>query len=210
MLDELSVLMVREGHRATNNDLAAYVKEVIEHAGKKKQEAATPGVPAATSCVVLAAEAFPPPRSVARPRSAPQALRREWEDALTRSGAEVWERSDSGLLAVWLADTDVGEALQRALAATLEIRRSTHHAGYRLAAGLTPGAVTVARGDLPAPGWELAGPFYLARWMMNLSAHRGRVLLTEVGARNLRDKRTELLGRIGIEGNKYINLYEVA
>ena len=60
----------------------------------------------------------------------------------------------------------------------------------------------------PAESWELAGPFYLARWMMNLSAHRGRVLLTEVGAKQV-EEGTSLLGRIPIQGNKYINLYEV-
>ena len=45
--------------------------------------------------------------------------------------------------------------------------------------------------------------------MMNLSAHRGRVLLTEVGARQVR-KQTTLLGRIPIQGNRYINIYELA
>ena len=60
----------------------------------------------------------------------------------------------------------------------------------------------------PSDGWELAGPFYLARWMMNLSAHRGRVLLTEVGARQVSEA-TTLLGRIPIQGNRYINLYEL-
>jgi hypothetical protein len=61
----------------------------------------------------------------------------------------------------------------------------------------------------PAEGWELAGPFYLARWMMNLSAHRGRLLLTEVGARQI-DAPTVMLGRIPIQGNRYINLHELA
>jgi hypothetical protein len=44
--------------------------------------------------------------------------------------------------------------------------------------------------------------------MMNLSAHRGRPLLTEVGARSV-STRTTVLGRISILGNRYINLYEV-
>ena len=60
----------------------------------------------------------------------------------------------------------------------------------------------------PTKGWELAGPFYLARWMMNLSAHRGRVLLTEVAARQVQGK-TAVLGRIPIQGNRYINLHEL-
>ncbi len=44
--------------------------------------------------------------------------------------------------------------------------------------------------------------------MMNLSAHRGRVLLTEVGARHV-GGRTALLGRIPIQGSRYISLYEL-
>jgi hypothetical protein len=60
----------------------------------------------------------------------------------------------------------------------------------------------------PPEGWELAGPFYLARWMMNLSAHRGRILLTEVGARHVHEPVT-MLGRIPIQGSRFINLYEV-
>ena len=82
--------------------------------------------------------------------------------------------------------------------------------GYRLSAGLAPGVVRISTDTRrPAAGWELAGPFYLARWMMNLSAHRGRVLLTEVGARQI-PSRSALLGRIPIQGNRYINLYELS
>jgi hypothetical protein len=43
---------------------------------------------------------------------------------------------------------------------------------------------------------------------MNLSAHRGRILLTEVGAKHI-EEQTQQLGRIPIQGNRYINLYEV-
>ena len=43
---------------------------------------------------------------------------------------------------------------------------------------------------------------------MNLSAHRGRVLLTEVGSQQV-GKGTTMLGRIPIQGNRYINLYEL-
>ena len=39
MLEEISVLMVREGHRATNNDLAAYVRNIIESDKQKREEA---------------------------------------------------------------------------------------------------------------------------------------------------------------------------
>ena len=76
-------------------------------------------------------------------------------------------------------------------------------------AGLAPGVARIqADSRRPGEGWELAGPFYLARWMMNLSAHRGRALLTEVGAQHMQG-RTTLLGRIPIQGSRYINLYEL-
>jgi hypothetical protein len=45
--------------------------------------------------------------------------------------------------------------------------------------------------------------------MMNLSAHRGRMLLTEVGAKRVGESRNALLGRVSIQGNRYINLYEL-
>jgi hypothetical protein len=101
------------------------------------------------------------------------------------------------------------ETVSKAVRTSLTLQKATTQAGYRLSVGVAPGAARVLPDThRPAEGWELAGPFYLARWMMNLSAHRGRVLLTEVGARQV-EEGTTLLGRIPIQGNKYINLYEV-
>ena len=75
--------------------------------------------------------------------------------------------------------------------------------------GIAPGVVRIQPDTKrPAMGWELAGPFYLARWLMNFSAHRGCTLLTEVAARHV-EGRTQLLGRIPIKGNRFINLYEM-
>ena len=89
------------------------------------------------------------------------------------------------------------------------MQQATLRAGYRLSAGVAPGVARISPDSRrPADGWELAGPFYLARWMMNLSAHRGRVLLTEVGRKQV-NRRSSLLGRIPIQGNRYINLYEL-
>ena len=45
---------------------------------------------------------------------------------------------------------------------------------------------------------------------MNLSAHRGRPLLTEVGAKQVGDElKTVLVGKISILGNRFIHLYEL-
>ena len=102
--------------------------------------------------------------------------------------------------------------LHSAVTTALALKNATTKAGYRLSTGVAPGVARISgETQRPGDGWELGGPFYLARWMMNLSAHRGRPLLTEVGAKHVEDEaRTALLGRISILGNRYINLYEVS
>ena len=214
-LDELGVLMIREGHRATNNDLASYLKDVIETAGKgaprTEGRAEKQGQP--SSIVVLAVEASPPPRSLAAPRTTLQTLAHEWTGVVAQAGGEVWEREDGAMLVVWVCSSKVAlkDALDRAVGVALVLRKSTMQAGYRLSAGIAPGVARIhADTGRPSEGWELAGPFYLARWMMNLSAHRGRVLLTEVGAKQSPEAQAALLGRICIQGNRFINLYEIA
>ncbi len=206
MLEELGTLIVREGLRATNNDLASYIRTVVESADQRER-AKGPLEP--QSVVVVAAEASPPPRSLANPRHSLAVVTQEWSALIEESGGEVWEHSDGSMLVCWVGG-DLRETLGRAVRTTQALRAATQRSGYRLSAGVAPG---VARVDpvskRPADGWELAGPFYLARWMLNLSAHRGRPLLTEVGARHVGEDQLSLLGRISILGNRYINLYEL-
>ncbi len=214
LLDELGVLMVREGHRATNNDLAAFLKNVLE-AGRARAEVRSdkPGQP--TSVVVLAAEASPPPRSLASPKTTLSSLTQEWSGMVSEAEGEIWEREEGGMLVVWPCGKEPGqvpmkEALERAIHVSAAMRKTAQQTGYRVSAGVAPGVARIhSETRRPGEGWELAGPFYLARWMMNLSAHRGRVLLTEVGAKQANDARTTLLGRICIQGSRYINLYEI-
>ena len=111
---------------------------------------------------------------------------------------------------VWTASNGFRETVSRVVSTAQALHRLTQQSGYRLSAGIAPGVARIRSDNhRPAEGWELAGPFYLARWMMNLSAHRGRLLLTEVGAKQI-DAPTVMLGRIPIQGNRYINLHEVA
>jgi serine/threonine protein kinase len=209
MLDELGAIMVREGYRATNHDLASMMKDVIEHAGRARPTADPADAPP-QSIVVLALEATPPPRSLASPRTPLLALTQEWGALIAEQGGEIWERDEGAMLVVWVVNGPLKDTLTRVVEASLELRKVTQRAGYRLSAGVAPGVARILPDRRrPPEGWELAGPFYLARWMMNLSAHRGRVLLTEVGAKQVPDKRTAPLGRISIQGNRYINLYEV-
>ncbi len=213
MLEEIGVLMVREGHRATNNDLAAFVRNVIESDGQTPDSRrAEVGASQPTAVVVLAVEALAPPRSLSSPKASLAALTQEWSGIIGEAGGEMWERTDGSMLVLWIdAGGDLRVPIDVATRTTATLRKVTHKVGYRLAAGIAPGVARLhADTGRPSEGWELAGPFYLARWMMNLSAHRGRTLLTEVGAKQV--EKTEpaaLLGRISILGNRYINLYEV-
>lgn len=202
MLEELSALMVREGHRATHHDLAAFVAEVVEPGATREARASDVAEP--EGVVVLAAEAIPTGRPAAR-----GALDGEWLRRIEEAGGAAWERAEGSLLACWRSG-DLRADLRAAVAACAGMRAAAERAGCRLAAGIAPGVARVeAATGRPAPGWELAGPFYLARWMMNLSAQRGRCLLTEVAAREVRDEvPTTLLGRIPILGNRTIHLHE--
>ncbi|MCP4919134.1 MAG: serine/threonine protein kinase [Proteobacteria bacterium] len=214
MLDALSAILVREGHRASNNDLASFMKGVIEQASAKAEgKPAPPKRPARSmppsAVVVLAVEASPPPRSIAAPRATLASLTREWTGIIGDLGGEMWEQSEGSMLVVWVARGGLRETCSRAVRAAMALQQATLRAGFRLSAGVAPGVARLSpESRRPADGWELAGPFYLARWMMSLSAHRGRVLMTEVGRRQVA-KKTSLLGRIPIQGNRYINLYEL-
>jgi serine/threonine protein kinase len=211
-LDDLSSVMVREGHRATNNDLAAYMKDVIESVGQVRPEGKKEANLPPMSVVVLAVEASPPPRSIAAPRTSLETLTQEWSTIVAESGGEIWERDAGSMLVVWVADEQrtLKEAVDNAVQGSMRLRKASQRSGYRMSAGVAPGVARLYSDTRrPVEGWELSGPFYLARWMMNLSAHRGRVLLTEVGARQVQDTKTSQLGRICIQGNRYIHLYEM-
>ena len=211
MMEAINRLIVNENHRATNNDLATYMTDVIERAGelepsRRIDDTAAPP----TTIVVMAVEAAPPPRSLATPRESLSGLTQEWIGIISAANGEVWENSDGGILACWTQSEVVAETLGVVVDVAIELRRITEKAGYRLSAGVAPGVARLHVEDgRPPQGWELSGPFYLARWMMNLSAHRGRLLLTEVGARQVGEGNNTLLGRVSIQGNRYINLYEL-
>ena len=216
MYSALTRLMVREGHRATNNDMAAYLTEVIEAAaatarGGTPATGAKAGRNLSPSAVVcMAVEAAPPPRSIAAPRSTLAALSEAWAGIVAEAGGDLWEHSDGSMLVVWLASGGFRDAIARAVSTSQKLQSAAGDSGYRLSVGIAPGVVRIQPDSKrPNPGWALAGPFYLARWLMNFSAHRGATLLTEVAARHV-EGRTQLLGRIPIQGSRFINLYEMS
>ena len=211
MHEAMTTIMVREGYRVTNTDLANYMMQVIEavqtQRGRKRNRSGRAMPPSAV--VVLSAEASAPPLSVAAPRKTMSTLSQQWEEIILASEGEIWERADGSVLVVWVAKGGLKDAILRAVGACCALQDATDEAGYRLSAGIAPGvARLMANTRRPTAGWELAGPFYLARWLMNLSAHRGRLLLTEVASRQT-EYTTQLLGRIPIQGNRFINLHEL-
>lgn len=218
MLEALSGLMVREGHRATNNDLAVFVKQTLA-AGNGVLAGETTGSGQATSrslrvappaaVVVLSVEAAAPPRSIGAPSGSITDVNSRWIELVDASGADVWENEEGALLVVWTARAGLRPVIEKAVSVATEMSREARRLGFRTSAGLAPGVARIhADTRRPSEGWELAGPFYLARWMMNLSAHRDRLLLTEVAATRT-SARSRLLGRIPIQGNRYIHLYEL-
>ena len=163
-----------------------------------------------TSVVVLAIEAMTPPKSMAQPNSPLSSVVQSWMHTISRSGAEIWEHGEASFLVCWVAREGLKTALKQSVEVAVALKETANQAGYRASAGIAPGAAQLSvKTNRPPPGWELAGPYYLARWMMNLSAHRGRILLTEVGRQQVDTHVCDPLGRISIQGNRYIQLYEL-
>jgi serine/threonine protein kinase len=210
MLDALARITLHERHRAGSADLAAWVRSVID---ASNQTGDVPKAPkerahAPSEVVVLAVEASPLPKSVGTPMSSLPALGKEWDVIVAEEGGDIWERGDGNLLLVW-SGAPIAEMVRRAVSTAVRLQRVTMPSGFQLSAGVAPGMARIGlETRRPPDGWELAGPFYLARWMMNLSAHRGRLVLTDVGARSLEDP-TTLVGRIPIQGSRFISLYEL-
>jgi hypothetical protein len=211
VLEAIGELMVAEGHRVNNAVLSAYVNDLLGTSAKASVEPSAPKVTAAAKgVVVLAIQAFEKPKTVATPSAPIDKLAASWTGLVRSSGGEIWEHDGGTMLACWV-DGDLDANLNAAVQVGIKVRKWSHERGYQVSAGIAPGVAQI-RSDTQRPpeGWELAGPYYLARWMMNLSAHRGRMLLTETGARKTSSVNTTLLGQISILGNRYIVLYEVS
>ncbi|MCB9663544.1 MAG: serine/threonine protein kinase [Alphaproteobacteria bacterium] len=206
MLDALGMLMIREGHRATNNDLAAYL-QIIGPEGADRKVPRVRSMP--ETLVVVSMEASP--EDPTRPEDEVARLVEGWADELVRAGAQIWERERTSLLGVWTVEEDLSKTLPHVVGAVAELGEIGRAAGCRLAIGVAPGRARIYE-DTRRPGrnWELSGPFYLARWMMNLSAHRGRLVITKVGAEHAKAASVERLGKVAIEDGRYIELFEVS
>ncbi|MEC8277798.1 MAG: serine/threonine-protein kinase, partial [Myxococcota bacterium] len=116
MLEAVSSLMLREGHRATNNDLASFLKDIVDVAqGSKGVKAEKKSVSQRTlppsTVVVLSTEAYMPPRSMASPKITLSDLSDRWMKAVIDAKGEVWETHDGSMLVVWQARTGLRDAI---------------------------------------------------------------------------------------------------
>jgi len=211
-LDAISRLMVQESFRVTNHELASFMKRVIDAAQSTQtlQRPIRPPRSAPPSAVVvLSVEAAPPPRSISAPRNTLAAVTQEWVGIIAEAGGDVWERGAGSMLVVWVARGGLRDTLSRAVGCARLLQQVTIRAGYRLSAGVAPGVARLSPDThRPGEGWELAGPFYIARWLMNLSAHRGRILLTSHAARQIK-YRSAALGQIPVQSQRYIEIHEL-
>lgn len=205
MLDALGMLMVREGHRATNNDLAAFLQII----GPEGQERKVPRVRSMPETLCVAAVEASPSGAPIEDEEVHR-LVEGWSDQLVGAGAQIWERDGTSLLAVWTVEEDLAKTVPHAVGALRALRDVARQAGCRLGVGIAPGKARIFE-DTRRPGrnWELSGPFYLARWMMNLSSDRDRMVVTGVTAREVPAAEPQSVGRLGIEDGRFIQLYEI-
>ena len=108
MLEAVSSLMLREGHRATNNDLASFLKDIVDVAQggkgvKSEKKSVSQRTLPPTTVVVLSTEAYMPPRSMASPKITLSDLSDRWMKAVIDAKGEVWETHDGSMLVVWQA-----------------------------------------------------------------------------------------------------------
>ena len=210
MLIALGEVISQEGLQSTNQNLSEFIKEVGIGSGSPNVTlVAHKKTLPPSSVVILSAEAIHPPRNQNAPRAALSDLIQVWEALVIKSGGEVWERYDGSLLAVWVAKTGLGNAVRRSANVSRRMYNAAKECGYQPGIGISPGVARISsETKRPNEGWELEGPFYLARWMMNFSVHRGRILITQVFARQL-SQNVQLLGRMALQSNQYINIYEI-
>ncbi len=208
MLEALSGIMRDEGYRATNNDLAQFIRELddAQNAGGTmiQMGKAEPVLP--QTIVVVSLEIIKLPKVQAR-LSTLEVIKTCVQLIQKHKGA-IWERNDGSLIAVWVVEDSLEQTCRKAMQTTFSLRKFARQSDYRVSAGIAPGVVRIgSQNRAPVGDWQLAGPFYLTRWMMNLSAHRGKILMTKVVSKCLKSP-PEPLGRIQVQANSSICLYE--
>ena len=196
MLEVLGQIRMAEDFSSTNHDLSSYVKRVREGDHTVGQSAVdTRGVLVLSVSIAVATDV-----------DCAEEMRRLASEA----SGEVWESAGHTMLVSW-KDDELSPAMKKALGLMVKLHRLGAQYHAKMACGLAPGLTQLDKETgRPPEGWELEGPFYLARWMMALSASRGRPVLTRVAARMLPPEvGVAPLGNISVLGAKSLRLYEI-
>lgn len=211
MLAALSRVMIEESHRVSNNDLATYIRKVAERT--QLSDTIIGEIPLkdvrSETIVALSVGAIVPSRSMGTPRLSLSELLNIWKKGVQKGGGEIWEANEESLIVVWKANSSLEEAIQKCLQVSAFLQNKAKEADFKVSIGIAPGVAKISvETKRSAEGWELAGPFYLSRWLMNLSAHRNRLIVTGVIAKSIKNK-AAFLGKILVQEDRTINLYEV-
>lgn len=203
MLEALGLLMVREGHRATNNDLAGFLQALGPEGADG--DTAPPVQARLATLIALAAE---PHFDGDAPGDVEDAVA-GWADDVARHGGQVWEKEHGGLLAVWDVEDGELDAVFGSVGEALDtLGQKAKALGGRLAAGVAPGRARLFDDThRPGRGWELAGPFYLVRWLMNRSHEAGAPLASGAAAKRLGTRRGDRLGRLTVEDDGAVDVW---
>ena len=199
MLSALREVIVGDGYGASHQDMAAYVREALSDVSELGPHASE----VQEAVLVLSMS------TVGGRGRLP--VGSDWVDGLAGEEVEVWERSEHGALLVWRGQP-LEDHAQKALEVAHRVRARLARCEVKVAVGIAPGVTRIHLASGRPPGdWELTGPFYLARWLMNRSGERGRTLVTQRVARWFHgDVGVRQLGTVTIQEDRSISVYEVA
>jgi len=196
MLEVLGKIRVDEDYVTTNHELAAYVR------GVREGDSALLAPTVETRGVLVLAVSI----DVDEDTNCAQQM----TELASEAGGEVWERQGHTLLVTWVVN-DLSPTVESALGLMVKLHRLGAEHRAPMACGLAPGLAQILEDSgRPPEGWELEGPFYLARWMMSLSVRRGRPVLTRMAASMLPSEvGAASLGKLSVLGAKSVEIYEI-
>ena len=172
-----------------------------------------------TTVVVLCIEAFQKSSTRSSPTRSLSELEGPWAEVVGKEGGNIWESRAGSLLCIWFVDGDIQEILLKAAHTAEEIAKISSTAGYKVAVGIVPGKGRVPTdGSIPEGDWQLAGPFYFARWLMNYSFKNGQMIMSEVAAEKLQGSRgiytsryqPRMIGLIPVIKATYMKIFQMA
>ena len=137
MLEALSQVIVEENHRATNSDLAQFIRD-LEHPISNTLVAQNAANVLPQTVVVVALEVVRPPRSLATPRLSTQEVMKRWTKLIEKNKGVIWERNDGSMLAVWVAQDSLESTCRRVVNTTLMLKKLAKGAEYNPVLGLPP------------------------------------------------------------------------